>query len=136
MIRKADERDIDGVLALWSGDDVAPSRTDDAASVVTLLAHPTSELLVADAGGYIVGSVIATWNGWRGALYRLAVSPTHRRAGIPTALVRAAEDAMTRHGARRLHALVLDEAEDARAFWLANGFEPHEHVSLFIRNDP
>ena len=135
-IRSAERTDIDAVLALWRTSDVAPSRTDDVESVMVLLAHPTSTLLVAEADGRIAGSVIAAWNGWRGALYRLAVAPTHRRTGIATSLVRTAEEALTRHGARRFHALVLDDADDARGFWEAARYERHPNASLLTRNDP
>jgi ribosomal protein S18 acetylase RimI-like enzyme len=136
VIREAQPADIEGVLALWQADDVAPSRTDDADGLKILMDHPTSTLLVAVSDARIVGSVIAAWNGWRGALYRLAVAPTHRRAGVATALVRAAEERLIAQGARRLHALVLDDAEDACAFWLANHYDVLADVSLFSRNDP
>ena len=136
MIREARRGDVDGVLALWRVDDVAQSRTDDSDALRTLMEHPTSTLFVAESDARIVGSVIAAWNGWRGALYRLAVAPTHRRAGVASALVRAAEERLVAHGARRLHALVLDDAEDARAFWLANDYDILADVSLFSRNDP
>ena len=73
LIRRATTSDITDVLRLWRGRDIPASRTDDEEALVALLRHPTSHLLVAEADGTIVGSVIAAWDGWRGELYRLAV---------------------------------------------------------------
>jgi ribosomal protein S18 acetylase RimI-like enzyme len=36
-----------------------------------------------------VGTLVAAWDGWRGNMYRLAVLPEHRRAGIGRELVDA-----------------------------------------------
>jgi ribosomal protein S18 acetylase RimI-like enzyme len=135
-IREARPADVPAVLALWRTDGVPSSRTDDATSVSTVLAHPTSTLLLAEVNGDIVGSVIAAWNGWRGALYRLVVAPSHRRSGVATLLVRAAEEILIDFGARRLHALVLEQADPAQQFWRSAGYEAFRDVALFTRNDP
>jgi ribosomal protein S18 acetylase RimI-like enzyme len=57
-------------------------------------------LLVAVAGGGVVGTVIAGWDGWRGNIYRLAVHPNHRRRGTGRALAAAADDVLAALGAR------------------------------------
>jgi len=53
--------------------------------------------LVGVLDGRLIATVLAGYDGVRGWIYHLAVAPTHRRHGVGSAMMRAAE--------RRLHAL-------------------------------
>jgi ribosomal protein S18 acetylase RimI-like enzyme len=121
-IRPAVQGDIPSVLALWR-DAAAASSTDTVDALASLLDRDPGALMVADASGEIVGSVIAGWDGWRGSVYRLAVAPAHRRAGLGARLLHEAERRVQALGARRLQAIV--EGSDARAlaFWDSTGWE-------------
>ena len=90
-LRPAGADDIDEILTFWSEATSEPSSTDDADGIGALLDRAPGALVVAIDNGAIVGTVIAGWDGWRGALYRLAVAPAHRRRGIASALVNEAE---------------------------------------------
>ena len=73
-LRPATADDIERVLAFWL-DAAEPTSTDSAEALTNLLRYDPGALIVAEADGRIVGSVIAGWDGWRGAIYRLAVGP-------------------------------------------------------------
>ena len=81
----------------------------------------------------IVGTVIASWDGWRGGLYRLAVTPKARRAGLATRLVEAAEERLRGLGAPKVAALVLREHLHAQAFWRATGYELDEGLDRWTK---
>jgi ribosomal protein S18 acetylase RimI-like enzyme len=115
-LRPATADDIERVLAFWV-DAAEPTSTDSAEALTSLLRHDPGALIVAEADGRIVGSVIAGWDGWRGAVYRLAVGPAHRRLGLGQSLLRAAEERLTGLGGRRLHAIVMESNAGAVAFW-------------------
>ena len=132
-IRTATDADIDAVLELWGAATVEPSDTDDADGLRALLARDPHALLVAVDDGALVGSVIAAWDGWRGAMYRLAVLPSHRRRGIATALVTNAERRLRSCGARRLHLIVLDDQPPAHAFWAAAGYTRQSGRSRYVK---
>ena len=84
----------------------------------------------------IVGTLIASWDGWRGAMYRLAVSPAMRRRGIAARLVEEGERRIRAKGARRFHLIVLEDEAPAQAFWTAVGYE-HQHERLrFVKTFP
>jgi ribosomal protein S18 acetylase RimI-like enzyme len=121
-LRPATADDIERVLAFWL-DAAEPTSTDSAEALTSLLRHDPGALIVAEADGRIVGSVIAGWDGWRGAVYRLAVRPEHRRLGLGQSLLRAAEERLTRIGGRRLQAIVVESNADAVAFWDATDWE-------------
>ena len=121
----------------------------DAGAVATLLSelgHPCSDDLaaerlghfaadlassvqVAESGGEVVGLVAthivprldADLRSCR--IVDLVVAEHHRRRGVATALVQAAEAQARRHGAARLDLSSGDWREDAHAFYASAGFE-------------
>ena len=95
-IRTGTVEDIDAVLALWKIATTVPSATDDAAGIEQLLSFAPDGLVVAFDGDTLVGTVIALFDGWRGAMYRLAVTPSHRRRGIATQLSEEGERQLRR----------------------------------------
>ncbi len=130
-LRAATPADIDAVLAFWTEATAEPSSTDDAHGVAGLLERSPGSLVLAVDGDVIVGSVIAGWDGWRGAIYRLAVAPEHRRRGIATTLVAEAEARLRAHGVRRMH-LIVSRAGGATAesFWTSARYEPTDQVRM------
>jgi ribosomal protein S18 acetylase RimI-like enzyme len=118
-LRPATVDDIEDVLTLWR-EATQPSSTDSAETLTALMRRDPGALIVADGDGRVVGSVIAGWDGWRGAIYRLAVGPSQRRRGLGQALLCAAEDRLAGLGARRMHAIVVETNDDAVAFWTAS----------------
>jgi ribosomal protein S18 acetylase RimI-like enzyme len=121
--------DIPAVLAFWLDATAEPSTTDDAGGLAALLARSPGALVLALDGDAIVGTIIAGWDGWRGALYRLAVQPSYRRRGVATALVSEAERLLRDQGMRRMH-LIASRAggETAESFWLSARYEPTDQV--------
>jgi ribosomal protein S18 acetylase RimI-like enzyme len=132
QLRPATAEDSAGVLELWR-EAAEPTSTDSAEALGNLLRRDPEALIVAEAGGRIVGSVIAGWDGWRGAIYRLAVAPDHRRRGLGRALLRAAEEHLTALGGRRLHAIVVKSNANAVAFWTATDWEHQDGQLRFAK---
>ena len=131
-LRTATPDDIAGVLALWQ-EAAAPTSTDSADALTGLLLRDPGALIVAEADGNIVGSVIAGWDGWRGSVYRLAVAPDCRGHGLGRALLRAAEDHLAEFGARRSHAIVVGTSAHAVAFWGATDWEHQSEQLRFVK---
>jgi ribosomal protein S18 acetylase RimI-like enzyme len=96
-IRLARSSDFDAVLALWATARSPHAGTPDtAAALGRLVERDPDALLVAEAHGEIIGTLIAAFDGWRGGMYRLAVRPEWRRsAGL-----------LISEGERRLRAAV------------------------------
>ena len=132
-IRTATAADIPAVLALWERERSPIAVTTDTDDAVGL-AIDAGALLVAERDGSLVGTVIAGWDGWRGALWRLVVEPAERRTGVGRALVEAAEARLRGLGATRISALVGREEADAAAFWEATGYDHDAKVTRFVRN--
>jgi ribosomal protein S18 acetylase RimI-like enzyme len=133
LIRVATDEDLDSVLRLWGAAGSPPSISDTHEGLRTLLASDSEALLLAESGGALVGSLIATWDGWRGSFYRLAVYPDWRRRGIATQLLRAGERRLRARGAVRLTAIVADSDPVARGFWEAAGYAKQDDRARFVR---
>jgi ribosomal protein S18 acetylase RimI-like enzyme len=134
IVRLATAADAAATIELWRTAGARPSRTDDVASVRGLLARDPEALIVAEAPEGLVGSVIAGFDGWRANLYRLAVHPDWRRQGLARALVAEAERQLVARGAQRASAIVVEEDDDAVAFWAAVGYRGEAHQARYVKN--
>jgi ribosomal protein S18 acetylase RimI-like enzyme len=132
-IRAAVPGDLDAVLAFWRTAAEGTSISDDRDGVERLLARDPEALVLAEGAGELVGTVIAGFDGWRCHLYRLAVHPGHRRRGIGSALLAAAEERFVRLGGRRGDAMVLTRNETAHHAWRAAGYTPQEQWRRWVK---
>ncbi|MFI2371261.1 GNAT family N-acetyltransferase [Streptomyces sp. NPDC018833] len=132
-IRTASVDDAESVLAFWKEAAEGTSITDDVDGVTRLITRDPEALILAEAGGLLVGSVIAGYDGWRCSLYRLAVLPSHRRRGISAALLAAAEKRFVAAGGRRGDAMVLEANEQAHRAWASAGYHREDHWRRWVK---
>jgi ribosomal protein S18 acetylase RimI-like enzyme len=134
VIRPVRDDELSAVIRLWQEADVTPLSVTDSVEGLTRLIHePAALLLVATIDGRIVGSVIGGWDGWRGNIYRLAVTPEYRRRGIARQLVEEISNALFAKGAERLSALVEHEHPWAIGFWESVRDLGYEYDPRFVR---
>jgi len=133
-IRAATLGETAEILSLWRSADAVLSRTDDPDGIQRLLEKDPGALLVAIVDGKIAGTLIAAFDGWRGAMYRLAVLPDRRRRGIATELIAAGEHRLRDLGARRITAIIMTQHPDAVAAWEENGYEEDVRVGRWFKN--
>jgi ribosomal protein S18 acetylase RimI-like enzyme len=118
MTRPVRDSELAAVLRMWQEAGVTPPSISDSVEGLTrLILEPGALLLVATIDDRIVGSVIGVWDGWRGNIYRLAVTPQYRRKGIARRLVAEISRELFAKGATRLAALVEHEHRWAMDFW-------------------
>ena len=107
---------------------------DSRASIERLFEHAPDSLLVALVDGKVVGRVIAAWDGWRGAVYRLAVSRPTGGVGLRSRSSAPARSASARSAHRASRRLSGRGNEPAERFWVAAGYARDESVGRFVRN--
>jgi ribosomal protein S18 acetylase RimI-like enzyme len=133
QIRAARRDENEAVLALWRAAGSEPAVNASAEGLEALFDRDPSALLVAEEDGLLVGTLVAAWDGWRGALCRLAVHPSQRRRGLALALVEAGERRLQELGARRIALVALHDHADAVGFWAAAGYEPDRRITRFVK---
>ena len=133
-LRRALPEDAEGIVSLWKDAEATESVTATVEEVRRIVVRDNVAFILAIFEGGIVGSVIGTFDGWRGNIYRLAVHPSYRRRGIARTLMAATEKAFAGWEVKRVTALVEKEHEWAVGFWEAVGYLPDYRMTRFVRN--
>jgi ribosomal protein S18 acetylase RimI-like enzyme len=126
--RRATSNDAEAIMRFWQDSGASMSVTDEPAYVRRVADHPAAIFVLAVGGHEIIGSLLGTFDGWRGNMYRLVVDPRFRRQGIGRELVRHVELAFAELDVRRITVLVEVDRPEAIAFWSAVGYPRDEHV--------
>ena len=126
--------DAASLLALWRKAEATVGITDTVEDVRRVIGHSAAIVLVAEQHGQIVGSVIGTFDGWRGNIYRLAVDPDYRRQGLARKLVDEVDNRLANMGAKRITALVEKDHPWAVNFWNSQGYQYDQAIVRYVRN--
>lgn len=126
--RRARPDDAESILRFWKDSGASMSTTDEVVYVRRVTENPAAVFLLALVDGRIVGSLLGTFDGWRGNMYRLVVAPEHRRQGIGRGLVRQVEHVLWEWGVKRTTVLIEVDRPGAMEFWSAVGYPRDEHV--------
>ncbi|MFA9432805.1 GNAT family N-acetyltransferase [Egicoccus sp. AB-alg2] len=123
---------LDAALDLWRRTEhLAPAPREE---VEGLRAHDAGLVLAAVDEGRLLGVVLGSWDGRRGAISRLAVDTTTRRRGVAQALVKELEDRLRERGCTRVSLFVYGGNDAGRAFWSAAGYREAPDVVMFSRS--
>lgn len=87
-------------------------------------------LLVAEVERAVVGAVIAGYDGVRGWIYHLAVTPKHRRQGLGRALMAEAETRLRRLGCVKINLQVRSNNSSVLAFYRRLDYRVEKRVSF------
>jgi len=135
-IRPYDSKDHAQVVALWSKvfkDD--PPWNEPASMIRRKLTVQPELFLVAVVDDQVVGTVMAGFDGVRGWIHHLAVRGSHRRQGIASSLMRAAEKGLEIAGCPKVNLQVRATNSEVIAFYRSLGYELEERASLGKRLD-
>ncbi|HUD46762.1 MAG TPA: GNAT family acetyltransferase [Candidatus Baltobacteraceae bacterium] len=86
--------------------------------------------LVAIADNVVVGTIMGGYDGHRGWIYSLAVSPSHRRQRVGSRLVSTAEQALTARGCMKINLQIMEGNEGVASFYSSLGFSVEKRVSM------
>ena len=87
-------------------------------------------LFVALDSDSVVGTIMAGYDGHRGWIYSVAVAPSHRRQGVGSSLVIAAEKALSERGAVKINLQIMEGNESVAAFYSSLGFAVEKRISM------
>ena len=133
-LRDGRTEDAAAILDLWKTADATPSVTDQFDEVQQLLRHAGSFMLLAESEDQIIGTVIGTFDGWRGNVYRLVVHPAFRRRGIARTLVARVDQRLVDRGAKRITALAEKSHPLATNFWDGIDYTHDQRIIRYVKN--
>lgn len=130
-IRSYSESDEAAVAALWR--EVfpdAPAWNHPETDIRRKLAVQRELFLVATIEGQVVGTAMGGYDGHRGWVYYVVVSPQHRRQRIGTALMREVERRLARLGCSKVNLQVRASNHEVVAFYQRLGYAVEDRVSM------
>jgi ribosomal protein S18 acetylase RimI-like enzyme len=112
------------VLQLWetAGEGIHIQRSDQPDEILKKLERDPDLFLVACIEKKIVATVIAGFDGRRGMIYHLAVSPDHRKEGIASCLMSEVEQRLISKGCIRCYLFVTPNNQTAMQFYENRGW--------------
>jgi ribosomal protein S18 acetylase RimI-like enzyme len=126
------------VLALWqaAGLHVRPVGRDSREAFTQQLTGGHQAALGMETGaGELVGVVLATHDGRKGWINRLAVHPGWQRQGIASQLIAAAEDALREQGMHIIAALIEPGNDASLALFEAAGYSEWPGMHYVTKRD-
>ena len=136
-IREFRAEDYDRVMELWAagGLPLKPEGRDSRAALLGQIGLPNVRFLVAaaGAGGRVVGTVLATHDGRKGWINRLAVDAPLRRRGLGARLVAEAERWLEAQGMDILACLIEDDNARSMAVFEKLGYRKHPEIIYFAK---
>ena len=130
VIRPFTRGDEDSVVALWESAGLTRPWNDPRKDIARKLSVQREWFLVAVRRGEVVGSVMAGYDGHRGWVNYLAVSPHARRGGIGRALMNEVELRLGEAHCPKINLQVRETSHAALGFYRALGYTTDDVISL------
>jgi len=136
-IREFRPADYDRVMELWAegGLPLKPEGRDSRENIVRQTGLANVRFLVAEEGegGRVVGTVLATHDGRKGWINRVAVDATLRKRGLGARLVGEAERWLESQGLDILACLIEDDNAVSMAVFEKLGYKKHPEIIYFAK---
>lgn len=130
-IRAATATDRDAVIAIWTACGLTRPWNDPVADFRRALEHDGATVLVAEQDAAIVATAMTGFDGHRGWIYYLGVSPDHQGRGLARQLLDAACEWLRRRDCPKVE-LMLREGNPAAGLYQHLGWE-RQDVRVFAR---
>lgn len=122
IIRPFALADTEPTITLWRECGLVVSHNDPQKDIERKLRVDPDLFLVGDKEGEVIATVMAGYEGHRGWLYYLAVSPQHQRQGLGRAMVLEAEKLLHAKGAPKIDLMVRSGNDNVIGFYQALGY--------------
>lgn len=126
------QRDREAVLTLWKSIFSYETAHNDPSLLLDTKERFSDDLLFVARSdeGSVIGTIMAGYDGHRGWLYSLAVSPPYRGNGIGSALVRQAEAALTDLGCLKINLQILEDNRRVEEFYQKLGYVTEPRINM------
>ena len=135
-IRPYEAADEAAVIALWQACKLTRPWNDPKKDIARKLTTQPELFLVGTLDGELIATAMAGYDGHRGSVYYLAVSPKHWRKAHGKALMQEVERLLLERGCPKLNLLVRSSNAEVIAFYRKLGYAVDETSCLGKRLIP
>lgn len=139
LIRPFATTDEPAVVALWRAAGLTRPWNDPHRDIARKQTVQPELFLVGELDGELIASAMAGYDGHRGSVYYLAVSPAHQRRGHARALMAEVERRLESLGCPKLNLMVRHDNRGVLNFYAHLGYEEAAVATLgkrLIVDDP
>lgn len=129
-IRPCLEADRAAVVRVWRACGLCHPTNDPNKDIDRKVAHSPEGLLVAEAGGLVIGTVMVGYDGHRGWINFLGVLPEWRRRGVGAALLERAEVLLREMDCPKINLQVRSSNLEVITFYEARGYLQEDRANL------
>ena len=132
-IHRLEPIDVPAILELWEAAELhaTPKGRDSLDHITKEMGQGSALFLGAFIEGHMIGVALATHDGRKGWINRLAVRPEHRKKGIAQELVHACETAFKEMGLGLSCALVEDWNEPSMSLFEKEGYVQRKDIFYY-----
>ncbi len=129
--------DYEDVIRLWreAGLPYKPQGRDRKDNIEIELKRGIAIFLIAEKKGNIVGTVLATHDGRKGWINRLAVKRQFRRMGIAKALIKRAERELKDRGIHIIACLIEEDNQASIGVFNTLGYKHYKGILYFTKRE-
>ena len=129
-IREFNISDQDDVVNLWKECQLTVPWNDPYKDIQRKVKVDPDVFLVGEISGVIVATVMGGYDGHRGWINYLAVSPSHRRKGYACMIMKKVEGQLKQKGCPKINLQVRESNIDIIAFYEAIGYGNDKVIGL------
>jgi ribosomal protein S18 acetylase RimI-like enzyme len=134
--RPFEKNDQQAVIDLWKDCGLMVPWNDPVKDIERKLKVDPDLFLVGELAGEIVASVMGGYEGHRGWINYLAVSPRHQRKGYGRIIMEVVELAMRQKGCPKINLQIRASNTDMASFYQAIGYQIEDVTGLGKRLEP
>ena len=130
IIRSFNADDQKDVIKLWSECGLAVPQNNPQRDIERKMQVNPEWFLVGELDGKVIATCMAGYEGHRGWINYLAVSPQYRRRGFATQLMQKAENILQNAGCPKINLQVRTSNKDVIKFYKSTGFSQDDVISM------
>lgn len=135
-IRSFNENDRSAVIELWCACGLTRPWNDPDKDISRKINVQPELFFVGELDGKVIASAMAGYDGHRGSVFYLAVSPEHQRRGYARMMMERIEASLRAMGCPKLNIVVRSSNEQVLEFYNQLGYGQDDVVSLGKRLIP
>lgn len=136
IVRQFNEQDTDQVVALWQECELTRPWNNPLLDIERKQQQDDSLFLVGELDNHLIASVMGGYDGHRGWMYYLAVSPKHQRCGYAREIISHLEQKLIALGCPKLNLQIRSDNIAVQEFYHEIGFTEDATVSMGKRLIP